>query len=286
MRCFAAFLLLPSIAFAATSKVAVLPLQPGGNKVDAKTAQLLTDRITAEIAKRPDLSVVGTAELQNVVSFEQQKQLLACSDNSCLAELGAALGVDYLVSGTVGDLGSLYVINLSMVDMHQAKLVGRVSDEVTSLDQFIILVPYLAGTLTKGIPGGAPVPARPDLAKTPAAAGAAQPAAGQAGGQAGGSAQANGAAASNKEDGGGSSMPRRIAGLGVAGLGGVVLVLGVLAGAASVGFFVLSRLVLPGSALNTTPARWAGFPIAGAGDLLGIIGVVVLGVGVVLAVLP
>ena len=95
-----------TLAYAET-KIVVLPIQASGTKVDAKTAQLITDRLTTELGKRADLKVMGTAEIQNLVTLEQQKQLMSCSDNSCLAELGNAMGADLIVSGTLGDLGNI-----------------------------------------------------------------------------------------------------------------------------------------------------------------------------------
>ena len=43
------------------------------------------------------------------------------SDTSCLVEIGGALGVDYLVSGSVGKLGDAFVIILKLMDVHEAK---------------------------------------------------------------------------------------------------------------------------------------------------------------------
>ena len=40
-----------------------------------------------------------------MLSMEQQKQALGCDDDSCLAQLGGALGVPYLFSADVGALG-------------------------------------------------------------------------------------------------------------------------------------------------------------------------------------
>jgi len=41
-----------------------------------------------------------------MLAFEKQRQMLGCADSGCIAEIGGALGVDYLVSGKVSRLAA------------------------------------------------------------------------------------------------------------------------------------------------------------------------------------
>jgi hypothetical protein len=41
-----------------------------------------------------------------MLAFEKQRQMLGCADSGCIAEIGGALGVDYLVSGKVTRLAA------------------------------------------------------------------------------------------------------------------------------------------------------------------------------------
>jgi len=43
-----------------------------------------------------------------MLGFEQKKQLSGCTDTSCMVAIGGALGVDKIVTGTVGKLGESY----------------------------------------------------------------------------------------------------------------------------------------------------------------------------------
>ena len=36
-----------------------------------------------------------------MLAFEKQRQMLGCADTGCIAEIGGALGVDYIISGKV-----------------------------------------------------------------------------------------------------------------------------------------------------------------------------------------
>ncbi|MEW5848401.1 MAG: hypothetical protein AB2A00_06280 [Myxococcota bacterium] len=260
----------------AETKVAVLPLQ-AKTGVDDKTAELLTDVITTEVAKRVDLRVIGTSEIKSMVSFEQQRSLLACTDDSCLAEIGAALGVDDMVTGSVGKLGTATILNLSLVDIRNAKVLGRVSEQVQGDAQaLLMLLPHVVGTLMQAIPGGPPPPPRP-----------APPAGGQTATASDGGGQSS--TPTKEEDGSGSSWPRRVGGLGVVGVGALLLAGAVGLGIGSLVLFGGSRFAhasLVAQGLPEPLIKFWGFAPALLADVGGIVSVVVIGVGIVIAVLP
>jgi TolB-like protein len=98
---------------------AVQGVQPG-------TATLITDILVTEVSQTRRFEVVSSADVSSLLGLEKQKQLLQCGeDSSCLAELGGALGVDYLLSGTVGLLGSRLRISLSLQNVKRARVVAR-----------------------------------------------------------------------------------------------------------------------------------------------------------------
>ena len=65
-----------------------------------------------------------------------------------MAEIGGALGVDRLVIGQIGKLGSSYIVTLKLMDIRDAKVEKRVSKTVlANEDKLIPLVKYLANEL-------------------------------------------------------------------------------------------------------------------------------------------
>jgi TolB-like protein len=119
---------LASVASAAPrAKVAVMEVK-NVQGVPEGTATILTDIVVSEVA-RYGFEVVSKADIAAIVGFEKQKALLGCSDDSsCLAEIGGALGVDYMLTGTVGQIGSRYRISLILVDVKKGKVAGRAAD--------------------------------------------------------------------------------------------------------------------------------------------------------------
>src|SRR5262245_50760697 len=105
-----AFLLLSSNVEAADKqRLAVLDLEAKG--VDPASASNMTDLVSVALRKLEVFEVITRADIQQMLSFEANKQMVGCSANSaCLAELGGALGVARLVAGSVGKLGDGYVL--------------------------------------------------------------------------------------------------------------------------------------------------------------------------------
>ncbi|MCB9789004.1 MAG: hypothetical protein H6744_20185 [Deltaproteobacteria bacterium] len=109
------------------TKVAVIDLASHG--VAPQLGENLTQLLSLELKKSEGLSVISRDEIQTLLRFEAEKQILKCtSDTSCLVEIGGALGVDYLVSGSVGLLGDAFVITLKLMDVHEAVVVSRASE--------------------------------------------------------------------------------------------------------------------------------------------------------------
>ena len=113
-------------------KLAVLDLQ--GKGVEASLVQNLTDVATVSLNKLGVFDVLSRADIQQMLSFEEDKQMLGCSDASCLAEVGGALGVALLISGSVGKVGSNFLVNLTLTDTSSVKVMAREQREVATVE--------------------------------------------------------------------------------------------------------------------------------------------------------
>lgn len=100
--------------------------------------QLFADHLGKQL-ELCGVKVTGRSEIAALLGMERQRQLLGCSDESsnCLAELAGALGVDGLLTGTVGKTASGYVVNTKIVDANGKSLAlasGRALDDDALLD--------------------------------------------------------------------------------------------------------------------------------------------------------
>ncbi len=148
-------------------KVAVLALQAESGTSQG-AANLLTELVTTDLSKSEQYEVLSSADIATLLGFERQRQLAGCKeDDSCFAEIGSALGVDLLVTGSVGALGKVRVLTLRAYDAKKSRPFGR---ETTTVDDEAKLVDAARATAAKLFGLVAPVTV---LAPTPAVTAAA-----------------------------------------------------------------------------------------------------------------
>jgi hypothetical protein len=88
-------------------------------------------------------SIVGGADLRAMMDLEQQKSALGCGDASCLAELGGALGVPYLMTMSLGRFADQRVVNITIINVDEAQVLHRVSRVFVSDRMVLAKLPSL-----------------------------------------------------------------------------------------------------------------------------------------------
>ncbi len=145
---------------AAICKMAVMDLKAGDGFTD-KGAAALTDVITTVMGERSGCEVLSRSEIRSMVSFEAEKQLLGCGDESCLAELGGALGVEFLITGSVSMLGESTLLSLKQLNLESLKVEKRVTDTFNGVDDEVVgFTRWMALRLAAGdeVAGAKPIP--------------------------------------------------------------------------------------------------------------------------------
>ncbi len=107
-------------------KAAAMPLAAQG--VAADLGQSLTQVVTTELKKLDGFSVVSQDDIAAMLSFESGKQQLGCDDSACLAEIGGALGVDYLLIGNVGRIEDTFLVGLKLINVRKGEVINRVNE--------------------------------------------------------------------------------------------------------------------------------------------------------------
>jgi TolB-like protein len=119
------------------------------NRMDA-----LSDMMSNQIREMGNFKVIGKADISAALQLEQQKALLGCTDDSCLAEMGGALGVRYMVVGNISLLGKTWLLNLKLLDVRTVEVVKGVSRSITGAeDHFIKALQEAVYDLMLGIEG-------------------------------------------------------------------------------------------------------------------------------------
>lgn len=127
----------PEVSAPEPSKRRLILLDLSTNGVSKDITRTLGEVLSTELSKRPIFEVVTAADIRAMTNVEASKQEVAanCSvDDSCMAEIATALGADVIVHGSVGQLGSAYVVSVSLFDAAAAKALAREKVQADDLE--------------------------------------------------------------------------------------------------------------------------------------------------------
>lgn len=140
-------LALPMSAQAARTKIAVLPvdLDHGAKR---EVPDLVNDIVLSAVQDLGTFEVIGHDDVNTLLGFEQQKEMLGCDDATCMAQIGGALGVDKLLALRVARLQGDWVVTGKLIDIKSARVEDRFSDFVRgSARELLQALPGLVGVL-------------------------------------------------------------------------------------------------------------------------------------------
>ena len=145
-----------ALILAAPVKVAVMPVA-AGEGVSDKTAAAVTEAVAAEVRRVPEVQAVTQREIASLLSLEQQKSLLGCQSDSCMADIGGALGVDRLVVGDLAVLGQSWLFHLKLLDVKKARVTAQADRRLKggSVDDLLDALPSAVAEILPGGPAGA-----------------------------------------------------------------------------------------------------------------------------------
>jgi hypothetical protein len=106
--------------------------------VDESVGGALNDLIATQFAEDETLEVLDSAAVEALVDQDQQRQLLGCDAVSCLAEIGAAMGVDLLVDSSLSAIGNSYLLNIKVIDSKNVRVLRRVSKRIPNDEKFLL----------------------------------------------------------------------------------------------------------------------------------------------------
>lgn len=155
----------------ALGKVAVLEVQ-AAEGLEAPWLAVLSEVLTTELAETDRFtSVISSRDVRAMLSFEAQRQIMGCSDEACLAEIGGALGADRIVVSNLAAVGDRFVLTLKLIDLADARTERRAYEAIEGGEAAVLeAAPRLVAQLL-GVPAApGPGPLRAQAAPARAAA--------------------------------------------------------------------------------------------------------------------
>jgi len=152
--------------------VAVINLKAAGGLTQAD-AELITDHLNTDLFKTGRINLLERAQINDILKEQGFQNSGACTDEACLVQMGQVLGVEEIITGSIGKLGGLFLVNLRSIDVANGKIITILSEDVPgSLEEVVKYLPGIARELVgleRGPTPGAPAkPADSPDAPTPA----------------------------------------------------------------------------------------------------------------------
>ncbi len=119
-----------SVGFAANTEGIVvwrLEKKQGGSDEEIDS---ISGFIASEVERLSGRKVTSESDIQALLQGEQKKQQCGVESSSCLAEIGAALGVPEVVAGDLGRVGRFWFLNLKRINVRKAEVIRRASRKV------------------------------------------------------------------------------------------------------------------------------------------------------------
>lgn len=123
----------PSAGAPTKCKIVVLNLVGRGLADDeGEIPNILTDTLAGEVGAVSGCDVVSQSDIVAMLDYEQQKAVCTDGSDSCLAEVGQALGADRVVAGTLGKLGGDFVLTARLMNVRKGAVESRAEEPVST----------------------------------------------------------------------------------------------------------------------------------------------------------
>jgi curli biogenesis system outer membrane secretion channel CsgG len=136
----------------ASQAIAVMTLK-NSSGVTPDEAVLLSDRFGIELQKTGNVTVIEREKMQQLLAEQGLAASGACADEACQSRMGQMLGAQKIVSGSIGKLGSLYMVSIRLVNVQTSAIEKTASRDVKGeIENVVGSLSGLAQELVADIP--------------------------------------------------------------------------------------------------------------------------------------
>jgi curli biogenesis system outer membrane secretion channel CsgG len=146
--CFAQSTSLSSVPSAQKkTNIAVINLKKAAG-VTLEEIDLITDRLRGELFNTGKVNVMEREQMQEILKEQGFQQSGACTNEECMVEMGQLLGVEQLVTGSLGKVGSMFLVNLRIIDVKTGKITKALSVDIKGeIEDVVAKLPSISAQL-------------------------------------------------------------------------------------------------------------------------------------------
>ncbi len=160
MRHLLSVLLAASAALAQPAKpphkttAAIVDLEAKGVS-DIETSAL-SDRLRVEMFSTGAFDMMERSQMQEILKEQAFQQTGACNTDACAVEVGQLIGVEKMISGSLGKVGKTYSVVLRLIDVKTGRVEQNVAhDHTGEIDKLLTTVmKSIAQKMAPAVSGG------------------------------------------------------------------------------------------------------------------------------------
>lgn len=116
---------------------------PGPERAKTESlAAAIGEQLLTELGRNGRVKVIGKSDIATILGLERQRELMGCTDSSasCLAEMGGALGAQYIVAGAIARVGSQLRLDIKLLQADRGDVLVREGDVIASEESIFRVV--------------------------------------------------------------------------------------------------------------------------------------------------
>lgn len=129
--------------------IAVIDFEARG--IAPHEAAIIAERVRGNLVKSGLYKVMERGQMEAVLQEQGFQNSGACTDASCVVEMGQLLAVKKILNGSVGKIGSMYTVDIKVIDIKTGQITLTHSEDVKGSVESVLLeaVPRITERLTK-----------------------------------------------------------------------------------------------------------------------------------------
>ncbi|OIO02907.1 hypothetical protein COY52_02245 [Candidatus Desantisbacteria bacterium CG_4_10_14_0_8_um_filter_48_22] len=100
---------------------------------------MLSDYLRTQLVNTAKFTIVTRENMEQILK-EQQFQMTGCTSQECLIQMGQLLGVRKIFTGTIGKIGSTYLINVKIIDVQSGQIEKAETEECAGCEEDSLLI--------------------------------------------------------------------------------------------------------------------------------------------------
>jgi TolB-like protein len=106
--------------------------------VSVYESQIIAERVRTELVQSGLFKVMERGQMETILKEQGFQQSGACTDATCVVQMGQLLAVNKIVSGSVGKLGGMYTLNVKLIDVASGEILLTLNEDVNGKIEDII----------------------------------------------------------------------------------------------------------------------------------------------------